>query len=97
MGCKCHHYLCRIFLPSGLWEQWAVAGSSSRQQAQEAERDKESVSWPYTAPSASCLGPGLALPHLRPRGFMALSVLRLLRPRGFTLIFGLEAQLKDKK
>lgn len=75
LGCKCHHYLCRIFLPSGLWEQQAVAGSS-RQRAQgpgeEAERDKESVSWPYMAPTALCLSPGLAL-----------SVLRYLRPRGF--------------
>lgn len=49
-----------------------MAGSS-RQRAQgweEAERDKESVSWPYTAPNALCLAPGLALPllwHLRPR------------------------------
>lgn len=65
LGCKSHHYLCRIFLPSGLWEQQAVAGSSrqrARGPGEEAERDKESVSWPYMAPTALCPGPGLACP-----------------------------------
>lgn len=75
LGCKSNHYLCRIFLPSGLWEQRAEAGSS-RQRGQgpgeEAERDKESVPQPYMAPTALCLGPGLAL-----------SVLGCLRLRGF--------------
>lgn len=75
LGCKSNHYLCRIFLPSGLWEQRAEAGSS-RQWGQgpgeEAERDKESVPQPYMAPTTLCLGPGLAL-----------SVLGCLRLRGF--------------
>lgn len=57
-------------LGSGSSGQWQAAAGSGLRAGEEAERDKESVSWPYTAPNALCLAPGLALPllwHLRPR------------------------------
>lgn len=52
-------------LGSGSSGRWRAAAGSGLRAGQEAEHDKESVSWPYTAPTALCLAPGLALAVLR--------------------------------